>query len=212
MLVLDLQDREEAANTITHGAGALASAAGGAALVLLAAGGDGYQLLSAAIYSLSLVALYAASTLFHLERDRVAKERLELLDHCAIFIMIAGSYTPFLLVTLRDGVGLPMLALIWTLAAAGVGFKLVFGTRFRIASTLLYIAMGWLILVAAGPMLAALPPLVNGLLLAGGVSYTIGTYFFCNERIPYCHAIWHLFVLAGSALHFAAIATQVVPT
>jgi hemolysin III len=213
MLALDLQKNpEEVANTLTHGAGAVASAIAGTALVAMAAlGGDRWQLLGALVYACALVAVYASSTLYHWEADPVAKARLELVDHCAIFGLIAGTYTPFMLVTLRDGIGLPLLGVIWALAAGGVAGKIIFGTGFRIASTLLYLAMGWLIVVAAAPMLAALPALATALLVAGGLSYTVGTYFFCDERIPYCHAIWHLFVLAGSACHFVAVATQVLP-
>jgi hemolysin III len=211
MLVLDRQDPEEMANTLTHGAGAIASAVAGGALVALAAAGDVFRLASAAVFAVALVAVYVSSTLFHWEREPAAKARLELLDHCAIFLLIAGTYTPFLLVTLRDSVGLPMLAAIWALAAAGVAFKLIFGTRFRLFSTLLYLAMGWLIVVVAGPMREALPTAVVALLLAGGLSYSVGTYFFCNERIPYCHAIWHVFVLVGSVCHFLAVASQVLP-
>jgi hemolysin III len=212
MLYLDLkQDPEEAVNTLTHGAGAVASAVAGAVLVALAASGDTAQLLSAAVFSLALVVLYTASTLFHWERDALLKGRFEVFDHCAIFVAIAGTYTPFLLVTLRDGAGGPMLALIWALAAAGIGFKLVFATRFRLASTLCYIAMGWLIVLIGGPMVQALPPAATWLLVAGGLSYTAGTYFFYHERFPYTHAIWHLFVLLGSGCHFFAVATQVVP-
>lgn len=212
MLALDFQDPEEVANTLTHGAGAIAAAVAGAGLVALAATtGDTLRLASALIYSLALVVLYAASTLFHWERDRVLKARLELFDHCAIFLLIAGTYTPFLLITLGDSIGPIMLWLIWGLAAAGIGFKLIFGTRFRIASTLLYLAMGWLVVAVAGPMVAALPATATALLVIGGLSYTVGTYFFCDERIPYCHAIWHLFVLGGSVCHFVAVTTQVLP-
>lgn len=212
MLALDFQNPEEVANTLTHGAGAVASVAAGVALTAMAAaGGNIWQAVSAAVFSVAMAALYTASTLYHWEQEREAKARLELLDHCAIFVLIAGTYTPFLLVTLRDGIGWPMMGLIWGLALAGIVFKLIFGTRFRIGSTLLYIAMGWLIVVAAEPMLRALPPIASALLLAGGIAYTAGTYFFCNERIPYCHAIWHLFVLVGSVCHFVAVATQVLP-
>lgn len=212
MLALDFKDPEEVANTLTHGAGAVVGAVAGAMLVAMtAAQGDIVRLVSAIVFAGSLVILYTASTLFHWERDHVAKARLELIDHCAIFVLIAGTYTPFLMISLRDGIGPTMMWVIWGIATAGVLFKLVFGTRFRIASTLLYLAMGWLIVFVAGPMLQALPPLTLSLLVGGGLSYTIGTYFFCDERIPFCHAIWHLFVLGGSACHFIAVATQVLP-
>lgn len=213
MLSLDLRrDPEEAANTVTHGVGAVSSSLAGTSLVALTAiHGDAWQLAGAAVYSFALVLLYTASTLFHWEQDARVKRRFEIFDHCAIFIMIAGTYTPFLLVTLRDGIGWPMLAVIWGLAVAGVIFKLVFATRFRLASTLVYIGMGWMIVVAAEPMLRGLPPMASLLLLVGGLAYTGGTYFYHNERLPYAHAIWHLFVLAGSACHFFAVATQVLP-
>lgn len=214
MLVLDLeQNPHEVANTLTHGLGAVLSLVAGATLVALAAiHGDGWRIASATIYSCSLVILYTASTLFHWEQDARLKRRLEILDHCAIFGLIAGTYTPFLLITLRDGVGWTMAGVVWGLAAAGIVFKLIFQTRFRLCSTLAYIGMGWLIVVVAGPLLEVLPLSSALLLLAGGLAYTGGTFFFCNERIPYGHAIWHLFVLAGSACHFAAVAGQVLPT
>lgn len=213
MLSLDFKQRpEELANTLTHGLGALASVVSGTVLVVLAARyGDAWQLASALVYSVSLVLLYTASTLFHWAEDTLAKRRLEIVDHCAIFVLIAGTYTPFLLVTLREGMGWTLFIVIWGLAAAGVLFKLIFATRFRFASTLLYVAMGWLIVVAAEPMLRALPLATALLLAAGGIFYTAGTYFFCNERLRYTHAIWHLFVLAGSVCHFLAVANQVLP-
>lgn len=215
MLMLDLKHQpEEVANTLTHGLGAIAGAIGGIIIIALAArSADVWQVTGAVVYSLALVLLYAASTLFHWEQDSRIKRRLEILDHCAIYVLIAGTYTPFLLVTLRDSsIGPVLLAVIWTLAVAGIIFKLIFKTRFRLTSTLLYIAMGWLIVVAAGPLINALPLSVLFFLLFGGIAYTVGTYFFCNERLPYTHAIWHIFVLVGSVFHFVAVATQVVPS
>jgi hemolysin III len=213
VLVLDLErNPHEAVNTLTHGLGAVLSAVGGVALIATAAvRGDRWQLVSAIIYSCTLVLLYTASTLFHWERDERLKRRLEIFDHCAIFGLIAGTYTPFLMVTLGEGVGWTMAAVVWALAALGVLFKLIFQTRFRLGSTLAYIAMGWLIVVVAEPLLRTLPLSSVLLLAGGGLAYTAGTFFFCNERIPYGHAIWHLFVLAGSACHFLAIASEVIP-
>jgi hemolysin III len=214
VLVLDIRrDPLEAANTLTHGLGAVLSVAAGGMLVALAAiYGDRWQFVSAVIYSCSLALVYTASTFFHWEQDARMKRRLEIFDHCAIYGLIAGTYTPFLLVTLGDRLGLTMTAVVWGMAAAGVAFKLIFQTRFRLCSTFAYIAMGWLIVAVAGPMLQALPTSSALLLLLGGLAYTGGTYFFCNEkRIPFAHTIWHLFVLAGSALHFMAVATQVLP-
>jgi hemolysin III len=214
MLSLDLrQQPEEAVNTLTHGIGAVVSALGGAALVAMAVrSGDVYQIVSACVYSLSLIVLYTASTFFHWEQDIRLKQRLEIFDHCAIFLMIGGSYTPFMLVTLRESVGWTLLAVIWTLVIVGISFKLVFGTRFRLASTLLYLALGWLIIIVIEPMFRTLPTQSFILLVLGGLAYTLGTYFFSREdRLPYAHPIWHLFVLVGSACHFLAVAYQVVP-
>jgi hemolysin III len=201
---------EEAANTLTHGFGAVLSLIAGIALVALAAAtGNPWQIGSAVVYSISLVLLYTASTLYHGARDKRAKRRLEIFDHCAIFVLIAGTYTPFTLVTLQGPLGWSLFGVVWGLASLGILFKLIFATRFQIVSTLAYIAMGWLVVVAARPMAQALPPATIALLVAGGLAYTLGTLFYHNTRIPYSHAIWHLFVLAGSVLHFLAVASQV---
>ncbi len=203
--------REELANTVTHGAGAIASLIAGAILIVLAVlSGDPWRIVGAAVFSASLVLLYTASAVYHGAPRGPAKLRLEILDHCAIFVLIAGTYTPFTLVSLQGPWGWSLFGVIWGLAVAGVVLKLIFATRFSLLSTLVYIAMGWLAVVAAGPMIAALPLSTLLLLVAGGIAYTAGTIFYHNRRIPYAHAIWHLFVLAGSALHFLAVASQVV--
>jgi hemolysin III len=203
--------REEVANTITHGLGAVASLVGGVALVAMAvASGDPWRIIGASVFSIALVLLYTASAVYHGAPGGPAKSRLEILDHCAIFVLIAGTYTPFTLVTLQGVWGWSLFGVVWGLAVAGVILKLIFATRFPLLSTLLYIAMGWLVVVAAGPMAQALSlgPLL--LLIAGGVTYTAGTLFYHNRRIPYAHAIWHLFVLGGSVMHYLAVASQVV--
>jgi hemolysin III len=202
--------REELANALTHGLGAVASVAGGAVLLTLAIlFGDGFQVASAAVFATTLVLLYTASTLYHASRQARIKARLKVLDHCAIFMLIAGTYTPFTLVALRGGWGWTLFATIWTLAVAGVVFKLFFTGRFHRLSTLLYVAMGWLVVVAIGPLARALPAWTLVLLVAGGLAYTAGTFFYHRPGLRYSHAIWHLFVLAGSVLHFAAVAGQV---
>ncbi len=204
--------REELASAWTHGLGATAALAGGAFLVTLAAlHGDGWQLGAAIVFGVTLLMLYVASTLYHAARHPVTKGRLKVFDHCAIYLLIAGTYTPFTLVGLRGPVGWWLFAAIWTLAVAGVVFKLFYTGRFKRLSTLIYIAMGWMIVVAAKPMLAALDGWTLGWLLAGGVSYTLGTVFYHRPQLRYSHAIWHLFVLGGSLCHFIAVLAHVVP-
>jgi hemolysin III len=203
--------REEIANALTHGLGVVASLSGGAVLITLAALlGDAWHVVGTSVFVASLVMLYTASTLYHAVRHQIAKERLKLFDHCAIFVLIAGTYTPFTLVGLRGGWGWALFAVIWTLAIAGVVFKLFFIGRFPRLSTVIYLAMGWLVVVAIGPMVALLPGVTLFWLVAGGLAYTAGTAFYHARRIPYAHAIWHLFVLGGSVCHFVAVLTQVL--
>jgi hemolysin III len=210
-----MQDRtlshEELLNTVTHGVGALASTVAGSVLVTLAAlFGDLWQLLGAAVYSVSLLLLFSASTLYHAVRHQVAKARLRVVDHAAIYVLIAGTYTPFTLVALRGRWGWTLLTVVWTLAAAGIVFKLFCTGRFPRLSTATYLAMGWLAVLAAGPLLRSVPLETLLWLAAGGLAYTAGIFFFHNRRLPFAHTIWHLFVLAGSACHFVAVTMQVL--
>jgi len=203
--------RDEIASAVTHGLGAVAALAGGSVLITLASVyGDGVQLGTAIVFSATLVLLYVASTLFHAIPHPGTKARLQVLDHCAIYLLIAGTYTPFTLVTLRGAWGLGLFAAIWTIAAAGVIFKLFFTGRFRLLSTGLYLAMGWLIMVAIQPLLRSVDTWSLCWLSAGGLFYTLGTYFYQRDNQRYFHAIWHLFVLAGSACHFVAVVEQVM--
>ena len=203
--------RAEIASALTHGLGATAALAGGAVLITLAAiHGDGWQLAGAIVFGITLLLLYTASTLYHAIQHPIAKGRLKVFDHCAIYLLIAGTYTPFTLIGLRGPWGWGLFAAIWTIALAGVVFKLFHTGRFPRLSTALYVAMGWLVVVAIKPMLASIDAWTLGWLLAGGVFYTLGTYFYHRESIPYAHAIWHLFVIAGSVCHFVAVAAQVV--
>lgn len=203
--------REELANALTHGVGATAALAAGAVLITLAAlRGDGWQLGAAIVFGTCLLLLYLASTLYHSFQQPAIKGRLKVLDHCAIYLLIAGTYTPFTLVGLRGPLGWGLFAAIWSLALAGVVFKLFFTGRFRRLSTLIYVAMGWLVLVAIKPVLAALDAWTFGWLVAGGAFYTLGTVFYHRESIPYSHAIWHLFCIAGSVCHYVAVTAQVV--
>lgn len=207
---LDLRD--ELASALTHGVGAAAALAGGAVLVTLAAiHGDGWQLTAAIVFGISLLLLYLASTLYHAVRHPIARGRLKVFDHCAIYLLIAGTYTPFTLVGLRGIWGWSLFAAIWTLALAGVVFKLFHTGRFKRLSTLIYVAMGWLVIVAIKPVMDALDGWTLGWLLAGGLFYTLGTYYYHRESVRYSHAIWHLFCIAGSLCHYVAVMAQVVP-
>ena len=198
--------REELANALTHGVGAAAALAGGAVLVTLAATrGDGWQLAGAIVFGVALLLLYTASTLYHAIQHPVAKGRLKVFDHCAIYLLIAGTYTPFTLVGLRGSIGWWLFATIWALALFGVVFKLFYTGRFKRLSTLIYIAMGWLVVVAARPMLQALDGATLVWLLAGGIAYTLGTVFYLRPQLRYAHAIWHAFVIAGSVCHYTAV-------
>ena len=202
--------RDEIASALTHGFGAAAALAGGAVLITLAAiHGDGWQLGAAIVFGVTLLLLYLASTLYHSIRHPVAKGRLKVFDHCAIYLLIAGTYTPFTLIELRGPWGWSLFAAIWTLALAGVVFKLFYTGRFKRLSTLIYVAMGWLVLVAIKPVMAALDAWTFGWLIGGGVFYTLGTFFYHRESIPYAHAIWHLFCIAGSVCHYVAVLAQV---
>lgn len=202
---------EELANTITHGIGLALSLAGFVVLMVLAAmRGSAWHIVSCAIYGATLVCLYAASTLFHGIPSPRRKRALRIFDHCAIYLLIAGTYTPFLLVNLRGGWGWSLLGIVWGLAMAGILFKFWFVDHFRIFSTAVYLLMGWLAVIAVKPLLVSVP--ASGLLclLAGGLLYTLGVVFYAWKSIPYNHLIWHLFVLAGSACHYFAVLYSVV--
>lgn len=200
--------REELANTVTHGIGTLAAVIGGVVLVVMAAvRGDAWEIVGVSVFATTLIALYSASTLYHAVREPPLKRRLKVLDHSAIYLLIAGTYTPFTIGELRGGWGWSLFGVVWGLAVAGIGVKLVFAGRFRLLSTAVYVGMGWIVLIAAGPMLRTLDPATLGWLLAGGVAYTAGTPFYHSRRIRYAHAIWHVFVLMGSVCHAVAIGT-----
>jgi hemolysin III len=197
---------EELANALTHGVGLLASLVGLPVLVLAyLARGDALLVAGVSIFGASLVALYAASTLYHALPSPRAKRVLQVVDHVAIYLLIAGTYTPFTLGVLRGKWGWSLLGAIWTLAILGILFKLLFGTRYRALSTAFYVAMGWLIILAIRPLALAVPTAGLWLLVAGGLCYTGGVIFYVRERPRFTHAIWHCFVLAGSAFHFFAV-------
>lgn len=204
--------REELANSLTHGLGVVLSVAGLVLLVLFSARyGDAWHVASTAIFGSTLLLLYVSSTLYHSFRDARIKQLLQKLDHAAIFLLIAGTYTPFVLVTLRGPWGWSLFGIVWGLAIIGVVLKFWLAGRFRLVSTLIYLGMGWLVLVAIRPLVAALPTGGLRLLVAGGLCYTGGAVFYLWKRLPYQHALWHLFVLGGSACHWAAVFFFVVP-
>ncbi len=189
--------------------GVLAALLGGTSLIVLASlRGDVWRIVGAVVFVVTLVTLYTASTAYHAARTERIKRRLKIFDHCAIYLLIAGSYTPFLLNDLRGPWGWSLFGVIWGLAVAGVTFKFFFTGRFPLVSTSVYLLMGWLVLVAAVPMLRSMQLTTLAWLGAGGIAYTAGTPFYHAVRMRYAHAVWHVFVLAGSACHAIAVATQ----
>jgi len=203
---------EELLNVITHGLGFLLSIAALVLLVVFATlYGDAWHIVSFSIYGFSLVVLYLASTLFHSARSPKLRKRLNIFDHSAIYILIAGTYTPFLLVTLRGPWGWSLLGVIWVLAIAGVVFKLFFTGKYDVMSAIVYVLMGWIIIVAIKPMNENLPPEGLYWLIGGGISYMIGAGFYLLNKMPYNHAIFHIWVLLGSFAHFIAVFKYVLP-
>lgn len=208
---LELRERpqslgEEIANSVSHGLGLLAALAAFPVLVMSAhQRGGAAAIVGASVFATAMVLLYFASTLFHaLPRSR-AKRVFQILDHSAIYLLIAGSYTPFTLGVLRGAVGWTLFGLVWSIAIAGTVLKALGGTRYTAISTWGYLAMGWLVLLVADKAWALVPNWGLFWLLAGGIAYTAGAAFFMAERLRYFHFVWHLFVIAGSACHFMAV-------
>lgn len=202
--------REEVASLLTHAAGVVLSIA---ALVtmLIISWGEPLKVVSAAVFGSSLVLLYLSSTLYHFFTSARWKSLFQSLDHACIYLLIAGSYTPVTLITLRGAAGWWLFGTVWTLAVAGVLIKTMRkGKKDHWVSTALYLAMGWLVLLAFGPLLKNLPMAGVWWLVAGGVAYSSGVIFFAWRKLPFNHAIWHLFVLGGSACHVLAIARYVL--
>lgn len=205
------EPREQLANALIHGVGLVGAVVAGTVLVTLTAQVAGLrEVASVTVFALSAVLLFTASTLYHAIPHEHVQRPLKVLDHCAIFLLIAGTYTPFTLIGLRGGWGWGLFATIWTLAAVGIGLKLFYTGRFRVLSTLVYVAMGWMVVVAIGPLVDRVPHDTIGWLVAGGVLYTAGAVFYLWHRLPYNHAIWHVFVLAACICHFVAVFTQVL--
>ena len=199
------------ANAITHGIGAVLAVAGAVYLIAASTRGAVRLVVSCAVFASTLVLVYVCSTLYHsLVRTRV-RHVFHVLDHSAIYLLIAGTYTPFTLVSMRGRLGWTLLGVVWGLAVAGVVFKSLALGKFPAASATVYVLMGWCIVFVVRPMLAAITWPGMMWLGAGGLAYTLGIVFFANDRLRYFHALWHLFVLAGSVAHYFAILFYVIP-
>ena len=203
---------EEIFNSVSHGVGvALACVGFGILIVLSALYGDAWAVSSSIVYSFSLFALYLASTLYHACPNRRVKGVLQVLDHCSIFLLIAGTYTPYTLITLRGALGWTLFGVVWGAAIVGVVLNAIDVQKYSRISMVCYVAMGWVVVLAIRPLMASLA--WNGLVLLalGGVFYTVGIVFYVIRR-SYMHSIWHLFVLAGSVCHYLSILLYVIPT
>lgn len=204
---------EEIANSITHGIGAALSIAGLVILVFFAATrGDTWHLVSFIIYGSTLILLYLASTLYHSFPQPRVKYIFKIIDHSSIFLLIAGTYTPFMLTRLRGAWGWSLFGVVWGLAVTGIALKSIFINRFKKVSVLVYILMGWLCILALRQMIEHIPHPGLLWLLAGGMCYTLGVIFYAWKSIPFSHAVWHLFVLAGSACHYFSILFYLLPS
>ncbi|ADU29667.1 PAQR family membrane homeostasis protein TrhA [Evansella cellulosilytica] len=203
---------EEIANSITHGIGSILSIA---ALVLLivfsSLYGTAWHIVSFTLYGVTMVLLYTASTFVHALPQGKAKNVFEILDHSSIYFFIAGTYTPFLFIIIQGSLGWTLFGLVWGLAIAGTVFKCFFVKKFLFTSTMLYVLMGWLIIFAWKPLVNNLHPHGLYLLILGGLLYTLGAIFYVWRGFKFHHAIWHLFVLAGTAAHFIAILGYLLP-
>ncbi|MGB2879880.1 MAG: hemolysin III family protein [Candidatus Omnitrophota bacterium] len=203
---------EETANSITHGIALLLSIAGAVILIVSASRyGDIWRVACFSVYGSTLIILYASSALYHSFSLSRQKHVLKIIDHSAVYLFIAGSYTPFVLIPLRGELGWTLFGIIWALALAGVIFNIFFLDRFLVLPTITYLAMGWLALIAVRPIINNFPFKGIVWLIAGGLLYTSGIIFYFSNKLPFHHAIWHLFVLGGSICHYFAILFYVLP-
>ena len=204
---------EEIANAVTHGVAALLSIAGLAVLVAFAVlySGSPKDVAAVSIFGASMVFLYTASTLYHSIPNPRAKKVLQYLDHSMIYVLIAGSYTPFCLITLQGYTGIALLCAVWLIAIAGISLQAVLLHKADWINCLLYLSMGWLAVFVIDPLVSTLDSTGLALLVAGGLAYTVGVVFYIFERIPFSHAIWHTFVFAGTTLQFFSVLFYVIP-
>ncbi|MEJ8302508.1 PAQR family membrane homeostasis protein TrhA [Saccharibacillus sacchari] len=204
--------REEVANAVTHGIGAALSVAALVLLIVFASlKGNAWHVVSFTVYGVTMLLLYMSSTLVHSFRAGKVKDFFEFMDHSSIYLFIAGTYTPFMLTAIRGPLGWTLFGIVWAIAIGGVAFKAFFVKKFLFMSTLFYLLMGWLIVLAWGALTQAIPAEGIHLLVAGGLMYTVGTIFYVWRGFPHHHAVWHLFVLAGSILHFFCILMYLLP-
>lgn len=198
--------QEEIANAISHGIGAILSVAGLTVLLFVAAiEGDTNKIISYSVYGISLTILFLASTLYHAIHHEKTKRLLKLFDHCAIYLLIAGTYTPLLAITLKGAFGYSMLALIWLFAFVGIAFKIKFGSKYKVISLASYLGMGFVCLAFIHTLFQTLSSTGFTLLVTGGLVYASGVFFYVQKKIVFNHAIWHLFVLGGAACHYFMI-------
>lgn len=204
--VVNVPFSEELANAFTHGIGVILSILGTAALLIKAySHHDHWEILSAYVFGGSLILLYSSSTLYHATSNLKLKGLLHVIDHAAIFVLIAGTYTPFLLVGLRNEIDVSFIIIMWCIAVAGIIYKLFNIKKYKLISTMIYLAMGWMAILKIDTFYEYLPIQASIWILIGGLCYSIGTIFYTREKIHYHHAIWHIFVLCGSVSHFIAI-------
>jgi hemolysin III len=197
---------EEIANSVSHGVGFMLAVAAVPILVVATVGrGDAAGIVGGSIFAATMVGLYLTSTLYHAWPRTRVKQTIRTLDHSAIFLLIAGTYTPFTLGVLRGGWGWALFGVVWGLAAVGVALKAIGGAKYSRLSVVVYLGMGWLVLIAAKPLWLQVPKWGLFWLLAGGIGYSVGVVFYAAKRIRYSHFVWHLFVLAGSTCHFFAV-------
>lgn len=206
-----LSASEEVVNSVTHGIGALLSIAGLVILVVVAAlHGDAWHIVSFSIFGVSMVILYTSSTLYHSFSKERIKNVFARFDHAAIFMLIAGTYTPFLLTTIRGALGWTFFGIIWAVAVTGIVIRSIHLHKYRRLMVLIYLIMGWMFIFIINSMIRNLPPLSLVFLLVGGLSYTVGVIFYAWRKLPFGHGIWHLFVLGGSIMHFFAVLYSLV--
>ena len=209
---LEYSIAEEIAHAVTHGIGVILAIIGLSWMLYVSIDAmDPWRIVASSIYGATLITLFLASTIYHSLPRSPRREALKMFDHCAIYLLIAGTYTPFLLVAMRNGTGWWLFGTIWALATAGIVKKLWLKHRFPKIALASYLAMGWLAVLAAPQLAAAIGPNGMAWLVAGGISYSVGAVFYVAEKIPFNHAVWHVFVLAGGVCHFISVILHVLP-